>query len=623
MFSYPDIPSRVLERWSKMLGNLTELLSIEASDILQFGDGNGFEIVAQQRRPKAQCSIDPVSLHHEIHRQLGEKVGCDRRGFVIDAASAEPRWRQLQESMGNILAYLGFPIAWPDGTNFGIIEVLDDEPRIFSPVQRELVEQFRDSIEDQLARIVADARLSAPGRHTGVERERLALAAAASGAGIWDYNIDADVLHCDARWHQILGLDPADPVESIEAFKPHIHPDDVARATEVQATMAELIANRRDYNITFRIIRPNGEVRWLKSVACLVVADGSSPNRAVGAIADITEQTLATAALAESELRFKTLAEMLPQGIFSAQPDGSIDYHNGRWCEVVGVAEQGADSVLWSTLLHPDDLERATQAWKRSLGAAERYEVEARCRRKSGEYRWLHVTAVPVMDHEGRVTRWFGMVADIHDAKLMELNREALAQELDHRIRNLFAIVDGLISLCVRDDPDMARFAAKLRQRLTALHRAHSLAVLPGSSIAVSLHDLIQMLLEPYRSGVESRVLVDGEDIRIEQKATTPLALIFHELATNAGKYGALGAPNGRLHVTIARDGERLQVSWVEIGTSGDDGAAERKGFGSKLLSLLIDVQLGGQFSTRWTPRGLTIELRLPLSAVEMPAEGG
>ena len=90
------------------------------------------------------------------------------------------------------------------------------------------------------------------------EIDRLRLAVAATGAGIWDYDIDADQLYCDDRWHEILGLDPDRPVRSIEEFKPHIHPEDRERATEVRAPFAELTANGEDYRIIYRIIRADG-----------------------------------------------------------------------------------------------------------------------------------------------------------------------------------------------------------------------------------------------------------------------------------------------------------------------------------------------------------------------------
>lgn len=556
-----------------------------------------------------------------MHGWLHATVLSERSGVDVPDVLMDPRWQDSADYAPGSTVYLGFPIAWPDGAAFGIIDVLDDAPRTFSSAQRKLLEQFRDNIEDNLARVVADTQRWQMDASLYAERERLILATAASGSGVWDYNIDADILQCDARWHEIVGLDPACPVKSIEDFKPHIHPDDVARATEVRATLAQLIANKQGYRITFRIVRPDGEIRWLNSAACVIAAVDGSPNRAVGAVVDITEQIQATQALAESELRFKTLADMLPQNIFSARPDGTIDYRNKRWREFVGLADQPADAALWPDLLHPDDRPRVTRAWQDSLATGQRFEVETRYRHHSGEYRWLHMIALPLVDDEGHVMHWFGAATDVHDTKLLEIHRELLARELDHRIRNLFALVDGLVGLSLRNDPSGTVFAGKLRQRLAALHRAHSLIGVYGPTApAGSLRDLIRTLLEPYENDADKRILISGDDTRVDEGAIVPLALIFHELATNASKYGGLRPAQGGVLINCERDNDWLRITWTEIGAHDRIGSSERKGFGTKLLGALVEVQLRGTLSRQWTPQGLMIELLLPLSVLDVSA---
>ena len=150
-------------------------------------------------------------------------------------------------------------------------------------------------------------------------RDRLAIAARVGGLGIWDYHIDRNELHCDDAWYRIMGRDPKRPIGSIEEFRPFIHPDDVDRATEVKRTVAELVADSQDYSITFRIIRPNGEIRWVRSAACLV--PGESETRAVGFVVDITDAWRGELALREEKERLATrerwltdMVEHLPLG---------------------------------------------------------------------------------------------------------------------------------------------------------------------------------------------------------------------------------------------------------------------------------------------------------------------
>ena len=120
-------------------------------------------------------------------------------------------------------------------------------------------------------------------------QERLAIATRVGGLGIWDYDILNDEMNCDDAWRQIMGVGPARPVRSIEEFRRLIHPDDVNRATEVERTAAQLIAEKRDYSIVFRIIRPDGEVRWIRSAACLMQDGAGKAVRAVGFIVDVTD----------------------------------------------------------------------------------------------------------------------------------------------------------------------------------------------------------------------------------------------------------------------------------------------------------------------------------------------
>ncbi|WP_158601944.1 diguanylate cyclase [Pararobbsia silviterrae] len=126
--------------------------------------------------------------------------------------------------------------------------------------------------------------------------ERLAIAARVGGLGVWDYDIALDVLHCDENWYRIVGRDPNTPIVSIDAFRPLIHPDDVDKATEVEKTAKELIASGQDYGIEFRVVRPSGEIRWVRSVAYLQQEDGVA-RRAVGFMVDITDARRAELAL--------------------------------------------------------------------------------------------------------------------------------------------------------------------------------------------------------------------------------------------------------------------------------------------------------------------------------------
>lgn len=118
--------------------------------------------------------------------------------------------------------------------------------------------------------------------------ERLAIAARVGGFGLWDYDIRNDRMYCDESWYRVMGRDKDRPIQTLAEFQPFIHPDDVDKATEVQRTASDLIASSRDYSIEFRIVRPDGEIRWIRSLAYLQNEDGVA-SRAVGFVTDITD----------------------------------------------------------------------------------------------------------------------------------------------------------------------------------------------------------------------------------------------------------------------------------------------------------------------------------------------
>ncbi|PZQ11234.1 MAG: hypothetical protein DI565_18215 [Ancylobacter novellus] len=125
------------------------------------------------------------------------------------------------------------------------------------------------------------------------KHERLMLAARLGGLGVWDYDFAGDILHCDTQWHRIMGRDPEPGVRSIAEFRTFIHPEDVDRATEVDETLARLVASKQDYSIEFRIVRADGEIRWVRSIATILEDLTGVSSRAVGFVVDITEERLA------------------------------------------------------------------------------------------------------------------------------------------------------------------------------------------------------------------------------------------------------------------------------------------------------------------------------------------
>lgn len=332
-----------------------------------------------------------------------------------------------------------------------------------------------------------------------------------------------------------------------------------------------------------------------------------------------TEAELAAArnALSESDLRWRTLADAFPHMVWSTLADGFHDYYNARWYEFTGVPEGSTDGEDWNGMFHPDDQERAWERWRHSLATGEPYEIEYRLRHRSGDYRWTLGRAMPIRGPDGNIIRWMGTCTDIHEQKVQAEQNEILSRELSHRIKNIFAVITGLIGLSARQRPEHKAFAQDLQQRISALGRAHEF-VRPHSersrpsALPERLHGVLREILSPYPALAEGRVTITGDDLRVDDRGATPIALLIHELATNATKYGALSTDQGRVEIDIRRDGENVRIAWSERGGPSVAGEPDHQGFGTRLAELSIVGQLGGSIERDWNREGLSARIEVP-----------
>jgi PAS domain S-box-containing protein len=326
----------------------------------------------------------------------------------------------------------------------------------------------------------------------------------------------------------------------------------------------------------------------------------------------------AVKALRDQNAIFRALTDALPQLVWSTLPDGFHDYYNARWYEFTGVPDGSTDGDAWNGMFHPDDQHRAWSAWRHSLSTGEPYEIEYRLRHHSGVYRWTLGRAMPVRDESGQIVRWIGTCTDIDAAKRDAEQTEVLSRELSHRIKNIFAVIAGLIALSAHRRDEARAFAATLQARIMALGRAHEF-VRPHSNRSqpqfadTTVQAMLRDLMKPYPALDEGRLTIDGEDARIDDRTATPLALVFHELATNASKYGALSVFEGTVSVTMHIANDQMTIRWVERG-GPEVQCQHNAGFGSELIEMSINQQLGGTLTRQWDPAGLKVEIAFPMA---------
>ena len=461
---------------------------------------------------------------------------------------------------------------------------------------------------------------SPPASEAALRRSRLQLALAldAAGiAGIWEWQIAADRLIGNEAFVALVRPDAgsAGPT-TLGALLDRAHADDRARLAQA----VELALDEGTLSAEFRTA--TAEERWILVKGGLERNEDGQPERLTGIAVDVTERHAVAGALRDSEARFRAIADSMPQMVWSTRPDGHHDYYNARWYEFTGVPQGSTDGEGWNGMFHPEDQERAWERWRHSLATGEPYEIEYRLRHRSGDYRWTLGRALPIRDERGRITRWFGTCTDIDAQKRAAEQNEILTHELSHRIKNIFAVIAGLVGLTSRQFPEARAYARDLGQRIAALGRAHDFAR-PHSEHSrpetgdTTLQALLRELFRPYPATDRGRLTVRGDDVAVDDKGATPLALIFHELATNAAKYGALADPDGlvTLECTLADDGS-CTLRWRERGGPVVAGEPGRTGFGTRLTDLSVASQLGGTIHRRWRPEGLEVTITLPLGSL-------
>ena len=245
----------------------------------------------------------------------------------------------------------------------------------------------------------------------------------------------------------------------------------------------------------------------------------------------------------------------------------------------------------------------------------------------SDKHRWLLGRGRCMLDAEGKPTRFSGVVIDISRRKIAEDNlreelkkSEILRHEIDHRIKNLFAIVPAIVNMSSRRVPDAETLASLVEDRIGALARSHSLTL--GASTAesgVALAPLCRVVLAPYRDEQEP-VEIKGPDLRLRQSEASAVALLLHELATNSAKHGALSIPDGRIriawHLTFGGDGSEsrptVELEWRETGGPAIIGPPARYGAGTRMMDQLM-LSLEGDLKRSWNPEGLTVRFSAPL----------
>lgn len=310
-----------------------------------------------------------------------------------------------------------------------------------------------------------------------------------------------------------------------------------------------------------------------------------------------------------SAQRLAAIVESSEDAIYGANLYGIITSWNAGAVRLLGYdAEEVIGQPL--ELLTPtarQDAERDMLATIRAGNRVAPFETERRD--KAGLDVPVSLSISPVLDTQGRIIGASTIARDIRERRRAEMQRETLLREMDHRIKNLFTLAGGLVSHSAREAKDIGALVADVGQRLQALAQAHAMVLAgPHGGECVSLHALVETVLAPYQDGA-GRVTITGPDVELDAAAVTAMALLLHEFATNAAKYGALSTPGGRILIDCSETTDRFTLLWTEIGGPKLTPQSGPEGFGTKLAQGTAASQLDGAFERELRPDGLVIRL--------------
>ena len=445
-----DVPhtndDAIIEWMHASLDSLVRLIErvapgMRGSVLLLDDDGVTLRHGAAPHLPEAYCRLIDGERIGPVAGSCGTAAYRRERVIVRDIAT-DPLWanyRAAAEPFG-LAACWSTPILDIEGRVLGTFAMYYDEPR--EPVAADI--ELTETATQLSANIITRARAAKALRVRTESAERLAAALRqreeelrsshsrlraaleASSTSTWDWDMRTNAVDCDEGLFRLFGVDPAEASGSFELFVSRIHPAD---REGVIAAAQRCATDGVDLDEDFRIVRPDGSIRWAVDKGKVVFDDDGKPRRLIGACVDVTEGRV-------RDEQFHALAETIPQLAWMADANGVIYWYNRRWYDYTGTSLQEMQGWGWTAVHHPDHVDRVVRRIQHSWNTGEPWEDSFPLRGRDGRYRWFLSRAQPIRDADGTIVRWFGTNTDINELREAELARDrALAEAKNERER--------------------------------------------------------------------------------------------------------------------------------------------------------------------------------------------
>lgn len=460
---------------------------------------------------------------------------------------------------------------------------------------------------------------------------RLRLALDAARLGTYERDLRTGIGHWSPRACEMYGVPPDQGTFTKETWFALVHPDD---REKIDASLAKAIAGHGPHDVEYRIIRPDGEVRWIAARGEILRDAEGRPVRTTGVCYDITGPKQTEAALRESEQRFRDIAANFPGVIFRriTYPDGRIEYpYVSKSFDHVfeGLSEMMKSARTLEDLarfVDAEDLQRWREAGQIALAEQRTMDIESRLRSASGEIRWFRSISVPHPRADG-ATIWDGILLDITaqkeaQARLHEIldQREALLRETHHRIKNSIAAVAAMLRIQARMQQSQEARAQLLDavRRVGNIGRIHQALYLSDTFETIDIGAHFRAVLKdltgstPTHWGQRPNVQITcPAGVMLTTDIVTPLSLIVVELVVNAIKHADKATSDVRVDVTF-EPGDPMRLRVVDNGPGFSGGLTPQGGgFGLRLVEILVH-QLGGHIAFESPDCGAAVTVTMP-----------
>jgi len=500
------------------------------------------------------------------------------------------------------------------GTNAWLVSLLANALRIFR-VNDTKQQQLRLA---KMELVEANDALERKTEELARAKERYVLAEEATNEGLWDWNPLTKEHYLSARCKALLGFVEDDLSNTEEVlFLSRIHPDDQSQVGEALRLHFE---ERRPYNVELRLRCKDNSYRWFRSRGKGIRDDTSRVVRMVGSILDITEHKRAEQMLHESEARFRGTFNNAAIGMVHLSLDGAHLLVNQCFGDIVGYSKEELFSKNLRDITHPDDFPLDISRMQEMLsGAIDTFCRERRYIRKNGEVVWVNLTVSIQRDLVGQAQYFIAVVRDITGRKRAAEHLGFLMQEMSHRSKNLLAVIQAMANHSAKASTSMEEFRRRFSQRLQGLAASHDLLVQQNWQ-GGDLAELVVRQLASFAEAGDGRLDAEGPSVSLDARAVQNVGLLFHELATNASKYGALLVPEGKIVIRWSLDTVETNARFLRLSGKERCGpvvtAPARKGFGLAVIERIVAEALNGAVSVDFAPDGLTCTLDIPTTHI-------